>query len=316
MSALKPGKHVAVINRGSLSQKFVELCRLHNHEVDEVVLEFGKQVTHGDLNSIATVETAAALINMHETSSGALQEMKFVSDFCRARGLIIDTASTFVADEIGMAALGADVILAGSQKALACNSGGSQSVLEQHVLLGTAALLSVFHLLGTGYKHRRVFSKIIDEKLRFDASTKVDFECEGAVASIKVAGGAESEGELVITGTEGYVYVPAPWWKTDYFEVRFEDSPLNVTFTRLTARESDTSSFPSCAPQSAVGSAPTCPRASHSPSSTSWRASMTGMGALAGEVSSSSTGPLTPSNHPYTISNEEGAPETRHPQTH
>lgn len=95
---------------------------------------------------------------------------------------------------------------------------------------GPTALLPVFHLLGTGYKHRRVFSKIIDEKLRFDAFTKVDFECEGAVASIKVARGAESEGDLVITGTEGYVYVPAPWWKTDYFEVRFEDSPLNKRY--------------------------------------------------------------------------------------
>lgn len=230
MSALKPGKHVAVINRGSLSQKFVELCRPHNHEVDEVVLEFGKQVTHGDLNSIASVETAAALINMHETSSGALQEMKFVSDFCRARGLIIDTASTFVADEIGMAALGADVILAGSQKALACNSGGSQSVLEQHVLLGTDRPSFRFPSPRDWLQAPPRVSKIIDEKLRFDASTKVDFECEGAVASIKVARGAESEGELVITGTEGYVYVPAPWWKTDYFEVRFEDSPLNKRY--------------------------------------------------------------------------------------
>ena len=28
---------------------------------------------------------------------------------------------------------------------------------------------------------------------------------------------------MIITGTEGYIYVPAPWWKTDYFEVRTED---------------------------------------------------------------------------------------------
>lgn len=31
------------------------------------------------------------------------------------------------------------------------------------------------------------------------------------------------EGELIVSGTNGYLYVPAPWWKTDYFEVRFED---------------------------------------------------------------------------------------------
>lgn len=59
---------------------------------------------------------------------------------------------------------------------------------------GPTALLPVFHLLGTGYKHRRVFSKIIDEKLRFDAFTKVGFEYEDAVASIKVAKGGEVRG--------------------------------------------------------------------------------------------------------------------------
>lgn len=92
------------------------------------------------------------------------------------------------------------------------------------------ALLPVFHLLGTNYMHSRVFSKIVDEKLRFGTFTKVDFEYEGAVASIKVAKGAKSEGALVVTGTESYIYVPAPRWKTDYFEVRFEDPSLNKRY--------------------------------------------------------------------------------------
>jgi choline-phosphate cytidylyltransferase len=50
------------------------------------------------------------------------------------------------------------------------------------------------------------------------------------VASIKVAKAAKSEGSLVITGTEGYIYVPAPWWKTDYFEIRYENSLDNQRF--------------------------------------------------------------------------------------
>lgn len=148
---------------------------------------------------------------------------------------------------------------------------------------GPTALLPVFHLLGTGYKHRRAFSKTIDEKLRFDAFTKVGFECEGAVASIEVARGAEPEGELVITGTEGYVYVPAPWWKTDYFEVRFEDSPLNKRYFYPLDGEGiryELVSFLRTAKRG--GKCPTCPRASHSPSSTSRRATMTGTGSVNG----------------------------------
>ncbi|HAJ74685.1 MAG TPA: glycerol-3-phosphate cytidylyltransferase, partial [Lachnospiraceae bacterium] len=50
---------------------------------------------------------------------------------------------------------------------------------------------------------------------------------EKSVASIKVAKAAKAEGELIITGTKGYIYVPSPWWKTDYFEVRFEDQTEN-----------------------------------------------------------------------------------------
>ena len=36
-----------------------------------------------------------------------------------------------------------------------------------------------------------------------DAFTKIDFTYDDAVASIKVAKAAKSEGELVVTGTKG-----------------------------------------------------------------------------------------------------------------
>ena len=28
----------------------------------------------------------------------------------------------------------------------------------------------------------------------------------------------------------GYIYVPAPWWKTDYFEVRYENQTENKRY--------------------------------------------------------------------------------------
>ena len=45
-----------------------------------------------------------------------------------------------------------------------------------------------------------------------------------------MAKGVKSEGELVISGTKGYIYVPAPWWKTDYFEIRYEDTSQNKRY--------------------------------------------------------------------------------------
>ena len=47
---------------------------------------------------------------------------------------------------------------------------------------------------------------------------------------MKVGTGAKSEGEMVISGTKGYIYVPAPWWKTDYFEIRYENSNDNKRY--------------------------------------------------------------------------------------
>ena len=71
---------------------------------------------------------------------------------------------------------------------------------------------------------------MLENKDNFDLFTKIDFIYDNAVASIKVANSVKSEGELIISGSEGYAYVPAPWWKTDYFELRFENIEDNQKY--------------------------------------------------------------------------------------
>lgn len=95
---------------------------------------------------------------------------------------------------------------------------------------GPIALLPVFKLLGTKYLDSRIITKYTDLEKTIDGFSKIDFIYDNAVASIKVAKDAKSEGELIITGTKGYIYVPAPWWKTDYFETRFENPEDNRRF--------------------------------------------------------------------------------------
>lgn len=89
------------------------------------------------------------------------------------------------------------------------------------------ALLPIFQILGVDYKNKTINSLILEDKPNFDLFTKIDFQYENAVASIKVANSVKSEGELIISGSEGYAYVPAPWWKTDYFELRYENQENN-----------------------------------------------------------------------------------------
>ena len=95
---------------------------------------------------------------------------------------------------------------------------------------GPNALLPVFQLLGTDYKDKQIISKIEEGTDHYDSFTKISFVYPHAVASVKVGMGVKTEGELVISGTTGYVYVPAPWWKTDYFEIRREDPAQNKRY--------------------------------------------------------------------------------------
>ena len=92
---------------------------------------------------------------------------------------------------------------------------------------GPTALLPVFELLGGNYISRNIVTRFVEDK---DTFAKIDFLYEKAVATVKVGDGVKSEGELIISGTKGYIYVPAPWWKTDYFEIRYENQNDNKRY--------------------------------------------------------------------------------------
>ncbi|WP_018659156.1 Gfo/Idh/MocA family oxidoreductase [Allofustis seminis] len=95
---------------------------------------------------------------------------------------------------------------------------------------GPTALLPIFQMIGTEYCDKTMVTQFLNEAQRFDAFTQLNFIYPNAVAQMKVGKGIKSEGDLRITGTQGYIYVPAPWWKTDYFELRFENQNQNKRY--------------------------------------------------------------------------------------
>jgi len=95
---------------------------------------------------------------------------------------------------------------------------------------GPVAMLPVFDIFGTEFRNLSFCTRFLNKDANIDAFTKVDFIFPSGIAAVKVAKGAKSEGELIISGTKGYIYVPAPWWKTDFFEVRYEDPSENKRF--------------------------------------------------------------------------------------
>lgn len=93
--------------------------------------------------------------------------------------------------------------------------------------LGSYPLLPILKLCGIQYENLNLYSRMKDG---VDMYTKGVFRFKSAVCSFKVGLGVKTEGNLVISGTKGYAYVPAPWWKTDYFEFRYEDQNQNKKF--------------------------------------------------------------------------------------
>ena len=92
---------------------------------------------------------------------------------------------------------------------------------------GCFTLLPIFKFFGTDYRNINFYSKNVNN---VDIFTKGVLRFDHAVASFQVGLGVKTEGNLVISGTKGYVYVPAPWWRTDYFEVRYEDQNQNKKY--------------------------------------------------------------------------------------
>ena len=95
---------------------------------------------------------------------------------------------------------------------------------------GPTAMLPIFQILGIDYENKLITSFILKEDTKFDMFTKINIDYKNATAAVKVGKGVKSEGELIISGTKGYVYVPAPWWKMDYFEIRYENNENNKRY--------------------------------------------------------------------------------------
>lgn len=136
MNTLTSNDKALVVNGGSFGQRFVELLELHHVPYTEIKLEHGKALKAEHLAPYEGQGYTAFLVNKHETSTGVHYDMNLISNFCKRNQLflIVDCISTFLADPFDMKELGADIMITGSQKALACPPGISVMVLSPNAI--------------------------------------------------------------------------------------------------------------------------------------------------------------------------------------
>ena len=94
--------------------------------------------------------------------------------------------------------------------------------------MGSYPLLPILKLLGTNHENINIYSRRNGNGV--DVYTRGIVRYHNAIASFQLGLGVKTEGNLIISGTQGYAYVPSPWWKTDYFELRYEDQNRNKKY--------------------------------------------------------------------------------------
>ena len=195
MNVLTERDKVIVVNGGSFGERFVQLCQVHHIPHTEIHLDYCQPLTEAHLAPLAGQDYTALLVNMGETSTGVLYDMPMISRFCSDNGLllVVDAISTFLADPFDMEQLGADVMITGSQKALACPPGISLIVLSPRALMRVEAndarcmYLDLKSALKNGERGQTPFTPAVGTLLQINCRLR----------EIAAHGGAEAEVERV-----------------------------------------------------------------------------------------------------------------------
>lgn len=125
-----------IINGGSFGHRFCDICAWHNIPFDSVDLPYNEMLTENHLKPYETKSYTALLVNLHETSTGQLYDIKLLSEFCQRKNmlLVVDAISTFLADPYNMTMNHIDLTIFSSQKGLSLSPGLSFVAISKRML--------------------------------------------------------------------------------------------------------------------------------------------------------------------------------------
>lgn len=193
MNVFTPADKVLVVNGGSFGHRFVQLCEIHDIPHTEIALEMGHKLTAEHLAPYEGQGYTGFLVNLDETSTGVLYDIHLISQFCHRNNifLVVDSISSFLADPFNMQALGVDVMITGSQKALACPPGISIIVLAPQAVERVCSrevksmYFNLKDALKNGERGQTPFTPAVGILRQINARLK----------EIEAAGGVESENQ-------------------------------------------------------------------------------------------------------------------------
>ncbi len=177
-----------VVNGGSFGARFADILKTHEIPFDEIKLEVGQPLTKEILANYNPADYTAFLVNIHETSTGVHYDLDLIHQFCAKNDLflIVDAISSFLADEIDLIKNNVDIMITGSQKALACPPGISLIVLSRRACKRVAetdpkcVYLNLKSALDNATRGQTPFTPAVSILIQINARLK-QIEAEGGV---------------------------------------------------------------------------------------------------------------------------------------
>ena len=202
MNCFTVNDKVLVIDGGSFGHRFVELCKIH--DVPHVVLHLnkGQKLTQERLLEFDKHDFTGLLVNIDETSTGVLYDAEMIGEFCKNNNMfyVCDCVSSFLADPFDMAKCGADVMITGSQKVLACPPGVSIIVLAPRAVnrVNESKVKSMYFNLAD------VLKNMERGQTPFTPAVGVLRQINRRLKEIEAAGGADMEIARVAAQAEDF----------------------------------------------------------------------------------------------------------------
>lgn len=204
----------------SLDAVYIASPHLTHYKYAKLALEAGKHVLC-EIPFVLSKSQAEELYDYAETHNLVLLEANKTA-YCPAFNHLITLVKSGMIGEIVDVKASLSKMISGKMRELdATQAGGA---MNEHAPIN---LMAIIKLLGRGYTNVDFYSKLKDG---VDIYTKSNIIYPNATASLTLGIGVKTEGNLVVSGTKGYVYVPAPWWLTDFFEIRYEDQRKNKKY--------------------------------------------------------------------------------------
>lgn len=170
---------------------------------------------------VLSKEQALELYRLAEEKNLVMMEASKTA-YCPAFGHIVTLVkSGIIGDVVDVKASLSKMVPPPTRELDVTQAGGA---MTEHAPL---TLLAIIKLLGIDWKDVGFHSRMENG---VDIYTKGVINYPHATSSFTLGIGVKTEGNLVISGTRGYIYVPAPWWLTDFFEVRYEDQTKNKKY--------------------------------------------------------------------------------------